>query len=181
VLGLIIEKISGLSYDDYIQKHITEPAGMENTFCYDISKPVPNLAIGYSKRNLTGETQKDRIENDSFTPTKGGPAGGGYSTVEDLLCFDTALRAHKLLDEKHFTIMTTGKVDRDNNRKYAYLFEERFINGHRVIGHGGGAPGINSQLHMYMDLGYTVAVMSNYDPPSANRVADKIMEWLIER
>jgi CubicO group peptidase (beta-lactamase class C family) len=180
VLGLIIEKISGLSYDEYIQQNITDPAGMKNTFCYDISKPVPNLATGYSKRNLRGETLKDRIENNSFTPTKGGPAGGGYSTVEDLLRFDIALRSHKLLDEKHFAIMTAGKTDRDSNRKYAYLFEEQFRNGHRIIGHGGGAPGINSQLYMFMDLDYTVAVMSNYDPPTATAVANKIMEWLIE-
>ena len=180
VLGLIIEKISGLSYDDYIQQNITDPAGMKNTFCYDITKPISNLATGYTKRDLMGGTHKDWLENYFVTPSKGGPAGGGYSTVEDLLRFDTALRTHKLLDEKHLAIMTTGKVDRNENRKYAYLFEEQFVNGHRVIGHGGGAAGINSQLRMYMDLGYTVAVMSNYDPPSAGTVANRIMEWLIE-
>jgi hypothetical protein len=129
---------------------------------------------------MSGETQKERIANNSFTPTKGGPAGGGYSTVEDLLRFDISLRTHKLLDKKHFDVMTTGKVDRNRNIKYAYLFQEQFRNGHRIIGHGGGAPGINSQLHMIMDLGYTIAVMSNYDPPAATAVANKIMEWLIE-
>jgi len=178
VLGLIIEKIGGLSYDEYIQKYVTGPAGMENTYCYDITTPVPNLATGYTKRNLLGELQEDWLENYFITPSKGGPAGGGYSTVEDLLRFDIALRSYQLLDQEHFSILTTGEVDRTPDKKYAYLFEEQYINGHRVIGHGGGAAGINSQLRMYMDLGYTVVVMSNYDPPAAGNVANKLAELL---
>jgi len=178
VLGLIIEKISGMSYDDYIQENITSPARMENTYCYDITTPVPNLATGYTKRNLLGELQEDWLENYFITPSKGGPAGGGYSTVEDLLRFDIALRSYQLLDREHFDILTIGKVDRNPGKKYAYLFEEQYINGHRVIGHGGGAAGVNSQLCMYMDLGYTVVVMSNYDPPAAGNVANKLAELL---
>lgn len=178
VLGLIIEKISGLSYDEYIQKYVTGPAGMENTYCYDITTPVPNLATGYTKRNLLGELQEDWLENYFITPSKGGPAGGGYSTVKDLLLFDIALRSYQLLDQEHFAILTTGKVDRTLDKKYAYLFEEQYISGHRIIGHGGGASGVNSQLRMYMDLGYTVVVMSNYDPPAAGNVANKLAEWL---
>ena len=178
VLGLIIEKISGMSYDEYIQKYVTGPVGMENTYFYDITTPIPNLATGYTKRNLLGELQKDWLENYFVTPSRGGPAGGGYSTVEDLLRFDIALRSNQLLDQEHFAILTTGKVDRTPDKKYAYLFEEQYINGHRVIGHGGGAPGINSQLRMYMDLGYTVVVMSNYDPPAAGNVVNKLAELL---
>ena len=178
VLGLIIEKISGLSYDEYIQMYVTGPAGMENTYCYDITTPVPNLATGYTKRNLLGEPQKNWLENYFVTPSKGGPAGGGYSTVEDLLRFDIALRSYQLLDQEHFAILTTGKVDRTPDKKYAYLFEEQYINGHRVIGHGGGAAGINSQLRMYMDLGYTVVIMSNYDPPAAGIVVNELAELL---
>ena len=48
------------------------------------------------------------------------------------------------------------------------------VNGHRVVGHGGGFPGINSQLDIYSGLGYDVAVMSNYDPPAAMHVAGKL-------
>jgi hypothetical protein len=47
--------------------------------------------------------------------------------------------------------------------KYAYGMQEQFLNGVRVVGHGGGAPGISSNLDMYPDAGYVVAVMSNYD------------------
>jgi D-alanyl-D-alanine carboxypeptidase len=174
VLGLIIEKISGMKYHEYIRSHVTGPAGMINTDCYEMDEPVPNLAIGYTKMNIFGGQYESWHNNLFANPTKGCPAGGGYSTVEDLLRFDTTLRNYKLLDKKHFEILTTGKVvealptmsgeiKKDPNRKYAYLFRERIVNGHRIIGHSGGAAGIHSQLDMYMDSGYTVAVMSNYD------------------
>jgi hypothetical protein len=52
--------------------------------------------------------------------------------------------------------------------------------GTRIAGHGGGFPGINSDLAMYLDRGYTVAVMSNYDPPTAQRVSDKLRELITE-
>jgi len=69
-------------------------------------------------------------------------------------------------------------VARDPKTQYAYLFQEKFVNGHRIIGHNGGAGGINSHLAMYMDLGYTVAVMANYDPPAAEKIAVKLEELL---
>jgi hypothetical protein len=63
--------------------------------------------------------------------------------------------------------------------KYAYGFVDEQVQGTRIIGHGGGFPGINSQLDIYVGKGYTVVVMSNYDPPSASRVADKIRTLLL--
>jgi len=181
VLGLIIEKISGMSYYDYIRKNVYEPAGMNNSDCYDISTVVENLAVGYTKGAPMGRSY-DNWHNNLFShPSKGGPAGGGYSTVEDLLKFDIALRNNILLDTEHFKTMTTGKVNRDDQTQYAYLFQEKFVNGHRIIGHNGGAGGINSHLAMYMDLGYTVAIMSNYDPPAAMNIAKKLEEVLTQK
>ncbi len=180
VLGLIIEKISGMSYYDYVKKYIYHPAGMNNSDCYDISTVVDNLAIGYTKGTPMGRSY-DVWHNNLFShPAKGGPSGGGYSTVEDLLRFDIALRNNILLDADHFKTMTTGKVARDEQTQYAYLFQEKFVNGHRIIGHSGGAGGINSHLAMYRDLGVTVAIMSNYDPPPAMNIAKKLEEWLTQ-
>lgn len=180
VLGLIIEKISGMSYDDYIRKYITGPAGMNNTDCYDISMPIENLAVGYTTGRMLGRSYNPRRNNLFISPVKGGPAGGGYSTVEDLLKFDIALRSNKLLNTENFKLMTTGKVDRTPTSKYAYLFMEKYVNGERIIGHSGGAGGVNSNLAMYMNSGYTVAVMSNYDPPAAENIVSKL-ETLLTR
>jgi CubicO group peptidase (beta-lactamase class C family) len=179
VLGMVIEKIKGQDYFDYIREHIYQPAGMTNSDCYELDLPVPNLAIGYTKMNYDGSPNPDGAwRNNLFMHVaKGGPAGGGYSTVHDLLAFDVALRANKLIGKEWFDTLTTGKVPRGPGTMYAYLFQDRMVNGHRIIGHGGGAPGINANLDMYLDNGYTVAVMANYDE-AASKVANKIEELL---
>jgi CubicO group peptidase (beta-lactamase class C family) len=173
VLGLIIEKISGQTYFEYIREHVTGPAGMVNTDCFAIDRPEPNLAIGYTRMDLHGNRSDELHSNLFLHAAIGGPAGGGYSTVEDLLAFATALKAGKLVSAAMVDTLTTGKVDMGPDIKYAFLFGDRQTNDHRVVGHTGGAPGINAALRMYRDLGYDVAVLSN-DDGGAIMVADKI-------
>jgi hypothetical protein len=59
-----------------------------------------------------------------------------------------------------------------------YRFSDIRVDGKRIVGHNGGFPGINGQLDMYLDSGYTVAVLSNYDPPAAGQVARKVRQML---
>lgn len=179
VLGMIIEKVTGQDYYDYIREHICQPAGMINTDCYEMDIPVPNLAIGYTKMNYDGTRNPGgKWRNNLFMHVaKGGPAGGGFSTVEDLLKFDIALRNNKLITKESFDTLITGKTQRGPETMYAYLFQDKTVNGQRIIGHGGGAPGINANLDMYLDNGYTAAVMANYDG-AAGIVARKIEKLL---
>src|SRR5262249_51643632 len=181
VLGGIVERISGQNYFDYVREHIYRPAGMNNTDCYELDQETPNLAVGYT-RGRPGAGGKSKVwKNNIFLHViKGGPAGGGYSTAEDLVAFATALRTHKLLSPKFTEILWTGKVGvgRGGNAKYGYGFFDDKENGKRIVGHGGGFMGINSQLDVYLDSDYTVAVMSNYDPPAAQRVADEVRKLL---
>jgi tetratricopeptide (TPR) repeat protein len=98
--------------------------------------------------------------------TKGGPAGGGYSTVGDLVRFGEALFGNKLLDEKHTDLATTGKVPVDDiyqGGEYCFGFLEQVINGHRIIGHSGNFSGIRSTLKIYPDEGISIAILSNFD------------------
>ena len=176
VLGAVVAKVSGEDYFDYVRKHIYKPAGMVNTDAYEMDRDTPNLAIGYTEGHMAGPGQPEGPRNNLFMHVvKGGPAGGGFSTVEDLTRFALALQNGKLLDKKETDILLTGKVSpgRRGNSKYAYGFFDDTLRGTRIVGHGGGFPGINSQLDIYLDKGYTVAVMSNYDPPAAQRIADK--------
>jgi CubicO group peptidase (beta-lactamase class C family) len=179
VLGMIIEKVTGRDYYDYVRDKIYHPAGMLGTDCYEMDRPVSNLAIGYTKMTGDGTPTPDGSwRNNLFMHVvKGGPAGGGFSTVEDLLSFDVALRTNKLISKESFDTLTAGKVERGRGTWYAYLFQDKTVNGHRIVGHGGGAPGINANFDMYLDSGYTVAVMANYDG-AASKVAGKIEELL---
>ncbi len=166
LLGAIIEKISGKNYYDYIRDHIYQPAAMTSSGSYWKTEEIPNMAIGYTR--MEGSDLKN---NYTFLPMRGSPAGGGYSTVEDLVRFANALLSHKLLNADYTDLVTTGKFDTKESTRYAYGFEDHLENGVRWFGHSGGAPGINSTLRIYTRTGYIIAVMGNFDSPAADRVA----------
>jgi CubicO group peptidase (beta-lactamase class C family) len=175
ILGAVIEKVSGQNYFDYVRDHVCKPAGMADTDAYEMDQDTPNLATGYRRINLQGQSEVGPRRTNLFLHVfKGGPAGGGFSTAVDLIKFARALRGHRLVGPELTERVMAGKVDSFPGEKYAYGFVEEVVNGHRIVGHNGGFPGINSQLDIYSDLGYDVAVMSNYDPPAATLVANKL-------
>jgi D-alanyl-D-alanine carboxypeptidase len=177
VLGLVIEKVSGQNYYDYVQRHVYDVAGMKASGSFPKGEKVPNLAVGYTRR---GSDDGKLVNNWDTLPWRGMSAGGGDSTVGDMMRFAEALRSHKLLNAELTETVITGKRQPgpDPNRKYAYGFEENFVSGHRIVGHGGGAPGMNGMLDVLMDNGYTVVVLANLDPPAAQNVASYISERL---
>ena len=187
VLGAIIERVSGQSYYDYVREHIFKPAGMKNTAFYDSDSNSPNIAIGYTSFDGTGRRQPGARKENRVLPLakhRGGPAGGGYSTVEDLLKFANALYNHKLLNTKYTELVMTGKVDTGDaqagSNKYGYGFFDEIFKGKRIVGHGGDFLGVNTRFEMYVDSGYTVIVLSNYDHPAAQRVSAKLREMITQ-
>ncbi|HLK60471.1 MAG TPA: serine hydrolase domain-containing protein, partial [Chthonomonadaceae bacterium] len=180
LLGAIVEKVSGQNYFDYVREHIYRPAGMTHTDAYSLDHDTPNLATGYTRMDGDDLLGNAGPRNNIFLHVmRGGPAGGGYSTVEDLTRFSEALLGGKLLDKKYVDLLLTGKVEvgREPGVRYGYGFFTRNENGQRIVGHSGGFPGISSNLEIYLDSGYTVAVMSNYDPGTAELVSG----WIHDR
>ena len=173
LLGVLIEKVSGQSYYDYVRDHIFKPAGMTGTASEPEEQMVVDRSMGYTKYGGAGLQP-----NTDTLPYRGTSAGGGYSTVEDLLKFATALQTNKLLNAQNTEILTTGKVDTPGGGKYAYGFQEAMTSGGRCFGHGGGAPGMNGELKICPGPGYVIAVLANMDPPAASRVADFITNRL---
>ena len=90
------------------------------------------------------------------------PAGGGYSTVTDLLRFDRALRTGTLLKKESLEAAWTPTQAKHSFNYGLGFFAESTPAG-RVVGHGGDFAGISAQFRMYLDSGHTVAVLSNYD------------------
>lgn len=168
LLGLVVERVSGQSYFDYVRKNIFTPAGMTNTDFYERDKNVPHRAVGYMRVNAKGEPDPEaaRRENTSTRPAKGSPAGGAYSTVPDMLKFHLALRNHKLLSREYTDIVTTGKVKVPAGQpmnEYGYGFTISTPDGKRIVGHGGAAAGVAAKFDMYPELGYAVVILTNYD------------------
>ena len=167
VLGAIIEKISGQDYYSYVQEHVYKPAGMTETGFYEPGKETPNVAIGYSRMSPDGKRLEEARDNTDAREVKGGPAGGGYSTVGDLVKFHMALRSYKLLNENYTKLVTMGKVDAGGPiGRYAYGFGDKIFDGKHIVGHNGGSPGIAANFEMYPELGYTAVILMNTDPPA---------------
>jgi CubicO group peptidase (beta-lactamase class C family) len=178
VLGLVIEKLSGQSYYDYVKQHIYDVAGMKNSGSFPISQKVPNLALGYTHGDDEGGPL---APNTSTLPWRGSSAGGGDSTVGDLLKFDQALRGNKLLNAELTRTIIAGKVSPPRfppGVKYGYGFGDKNPDGDRIVGHNGGAPGMNAQLDIHWNTGYTVVVLANLDPPAAGEWAKYISDRL---
>jgi CubicO group peptidase (beta-lactamase class C family) len=163
VLGLIIERVTGQSYWDYAGENVLLPAGMANTGAYDLEAEVPYRATGYTTFDAEGNDTGTLAENTPLMPVVGTSAGGSYSTVEDLLRFTNALLDHRLLSPESTELLLEGKVEVREGRHYAYGVFDRMIRGQRVVGHGGGAPGVCTFMDMFPDTGYTVIVLSNTD------------------
>lgn len=180
VLGLIIEKLSGRNYYDYVRENIFKPAGMTMTDSYELDQKVEDLAMGYTSMSREGPQAGPRRPNTSTLAGKGSSAGGGYSTVEDMFKFANALASRKLLSSEFTEIVFTGGgPQKPPGPGGGYGFMQSQVNGLRIVGNGGGGPGVNAVFRIYFGRGYTVVVLSNYDPPSAQGIAGKIQAMIM--
>lgn len=169
LLGRVIELVSGMSYEDYVQRHVFAPAGMTRT-SGDAREPY---ARGYTFARPGGAAETWRTVNDFALPATGSPAGGGYSTVIDLVAFARALRGGTLVSKESLARMLTPHVANDRGT-YGYGFEMTTRNGETVFGHNGHHFGISAQFDVYSESGTIVAVLANYDPPAAPSVAERL-------
>ncbi len=180
VLGRIIEKVSHMSYFDFVKEYIFKPANMENTDSYFIDDPVPNLATGYTKMYPSEDNdEKEWKSNRSMSRKRGSAAGGGYSTANDLLNFIKALQTFQILDANYTHLVLSNRLMKYNprfNSENNDIFVVEDFKQPYAMNINGGAPGINSHLAMYQP--YIVIVLSNYDPPSAMRVGNRIQRLL---
>ncbi|HUR97289.1 MAG TPA: serine hydrolase domain-containing protein [Pyrinomonadaceae bacterium] len=188
ILGAIIEKVSGESYFDYVNRHIFKVAGMTATGFYETDIDTPNLATGYTNFEDKGDDYfefhlGERRNTSLYNGAKGSSQGGAFSTADDLLRFCLALRAGKLLSAKSVDLLTSKKYFfrkyAASDISYGYGFEVEEVGGKLAIGHGGGDLGISSALRWFPESGYTVVILSNYD--RGGIVADDKLKDLIMR
>ena len=151
LLALVLEKTTGESYEDYIRKHILEPADMQNSGSDgDASRVIPSLASGYVPAGLADYERAAYIDWSNKTGN-----GSLYSTADDLYRFDRALKTETLLKsatrQKYF-------VDGTGNRYGWYMLKRM---GHRVMAAKGHSPGFTSELDRYPDDDLTIILLSN--------------------
>lgn len=172
LLGVVIEKASGENYFDYVREHIFKPTGMKDTDSYAMDEPVENLAMGYTSESTA---PVHWIENTFMHVIKGGPAGGGFSTVGDLHRFAQALLAGKLVKPESLARLWTNQSDGG----YGYGFSIGAYPTGLQVGHNGGFPGINGELNIFVDSGYVVAVLTNRDD-EALVMGGRVRAWITQ-
>jgi CubicO group peptidase (beta-lactamase class C family) len=153
VLGAVIEQVSGRAYVDYVRDSILRKAGMKDTV---LTAPPASAAR--------------RLSRDGAIPEDGtwaSPAGGGYSTAPDLARFVKALRDGVLVSPAVRAQLWGAQASVGPMGSYGYGFGVE--NG--VVGHNGGAPGINTETWWTIGPGWTFVVLSNLDVPAATVVS----------
>ena len=160
VLGLLVERLSGQGYADFLRDNIFEPLGMNDTG-YDVSTTIlPQRASGYTPG----------FANAPYTDmTVPHGAGGLYSTTEDLLRWTQGVFGGELLSAASLEKMTTPYKG-----GYAFGIGVRDAGGQKSYSHAGGIEGFNTQLTYYPDSKITIAVLANVNGNAPAQMAGQI-------
>ena len=172
-LGAVIEAVTGRNYYEHMRAALFEPLGMRRTEAFELDRVNANLAVGYEKVFADGGVW---FRNNLFENViRGGPAGGGYSTVGDLVRFATALHAHEILSPAMTELLLTPKPEL-NSPHYGYGFGIDAERG--IVGHSGGFAGISTNLDLFRRSGHVAVVLSNYGMAS-QPVAARLQELVL--
>lgn len=169
LLTAIIEKVSDMSYADYIQQHICHPLGMDHTGCDNGVKLVPGLASGYS---FWEEPIHAAYADMSF------PLGsyGLYSTTEDLFIWDQALTSSKLLRKE-----LTEKMLTPNLGSYACGWMVSEVMGKKCVHHFGDISGYSSDFLRFVDDQVTIIFLSNMNVTPVMHLSREIAKIVFDR
>ncbi len=166
LLGMILEKVTGRKYGDYLRSALFAPLGLTHTVYCSTAPLIPHRAQGYT-RAQSAFTNADYISMElPFA------AGSLCSTVDDLVKWTRALHAGRVVSAASFRDMTTPvKLPSGRPMSYGYGLEIGSLGGHREISHGGGINGFISQLAEFPDDSLTVVVLANTAPAPSSEVA----------
>ncbi len=184
ILRAVIERTTGQRYHDYVRENIYARAGMQDTDV-DAESRIPRRAIGYARFTETDPLHiEPRRDNESFIGRASAMDPDTYLSAPDLFRFARALRTNQLLGAGMTDNVVTGTVDVGRSApfdgKYGFGIYDLTAWGTRLRGHSGGGEdsGIDADMEMLWDRGYTVIVLSNYDTPAARMQSLGILELL---
>lgn len=157
ILGALIERLSGRPYVEHCRTTIFAPLGMNGTgFIVPPGRPA-GYARAYARDLERPGVWRDATETEGV---RGGAAGGGYSTVDDLQRFADAVEHGRLLKPQLTHAWLQGRVDFRSGR-YGYGTMEETAGGQRILGHSGGHYGIAAELMMFEGRAMTFVVLAN--------------------
>jgi len=176
-LGILIHKVTGKFYGDFLQERIFKPLDMSTTRIISEADIIPNRAAGY--RLLKGELKNQEWVAPMINTTADGSL---YFSINDLAKWDAALYTEKLLKRSSLDQMWTVaklKNGQPNQDHYGLGWSIETKNGHKVIGHGGSWQGFKTHISRYVDDKLTVVVLINQAEAEPGPITDRVAEMYL--
>jgi CubicO group peptidase (beta-lactamase class C family) len=166
-LGILIHKVSGQFYGDFLKEHVWQPLGMNSTRIISEEDLVPNRAAGY--RLVKGQIKNQEWVAPSMNTTADGSM---YFNIVDLAKWDAGLYTEKILKKSSFDQMWTPIQLKDGSTyPYGFGWFLEKTNGHRLIEHAGEWQGFSTEIARYVDDHLTVVALTNLSGADAPYVA----------
>lgn len=173
LLTLVIEKVSGEKYADFVTKHILTPAGMMHTRTSEPGEVIENRAAGYEYRG----TFRNR---DAMQPSATGGAGMLVSTIGDMVRWASVIRKHSVLKPESYTLSFSDNVFADGNHSgYGFGWFVAPMRNHRALAHSGGTAGFGANFLYLPDDDVTIIVLMNSADANPISITDHFARALV--
>ena len=164
LLGILIRKVTGEFYGDFLHERIFQPLGMNSTRIISEADIIPNRSSGY--RLEKGELKNQEWVSPSLNTTADGAL---YTNVLDMARWDAALYTEKLVKKATLDqIWTPIRLNSGKSYPYGFGWEVTQVSGHRLIQHDGAWQGFTTAISRYVDDRLTVVVLTNLDSEHSN-------------
>jgi CubicO group peptidase (beta-lactamase class C family) len=173
-LGILIHRVTGEFYGDFLQQRIFQPLGMSSTRIISEADIVPNRAAGY--RLVKGELKNQEWVAPMVNTTADGSL---YFSILDLAKWDAALYTEKLLKRSSLDLMWTPaklKNGQPNKGNYGFGWFIDGRNGHRCIHHEGSWQGFETAIDRYVDDQLTVVALTNLAGAEPGKITQHVAE-----
>lgn len=181
VLGAVVEKITGKSFQQYIRETFIEPLDLTNTTFtayWQLHESQRQYAVGYKKTDK-GELEKRAYNYDyGFVPLS---AGGVWSTLIDMYKFDKAIFSKQLLNELFLKQMTTRYTPQWENSHFGYMWIINDKKGYESIGHAGDSSGWHATNDYYPKQKYTIIMLTNFGWVDLDELSKRFEGILFEK
>ena len=176
LLGLLIHKVSGEFWGDFLQQRVFVPLGMKQTRVISEANIIPNRAAGYVIKN--GELKNQQWVSRTVNNTADGSL---YFTTQDLTKWDEALETRKLLNRTGYEQMWTPvKLNNDATAPYGFGWRiAKTDSGHDVLEHGGAWQGFSTYIVRHPQDRLAVAVLCNRAGASASYIAKRVAGFYV--
>ena len=169
-LGILIGKVTGKFYGEFLQERIFKPLGMSTARIINERDIIPNRAAGY--RLVKGELKNQEWVSPSLNTTADGSL---YLAALDMIKWDEALSNEKLLKKASLNEMWTPvNLNGGKTHPYGFGWALRNVNGHRVIEHGGAWQGFKAHIARFPESNLTVIVFANLIQANQSRLANGV-------